>query len=74
MHGYYGMRHTTVYRPAYTVTDTIVSLETKLFAADTEKMSWAGNTESFNPSSAPSVIGELAKIVITDMKKSGIVK
>ena len=74
MYGYYGMRHSAVYRPGYTVTDTVVRLDTKLFAASSEKMIWAGKTESFNPSSAQSVISELAKLVITDMKKSGMVK
>jgi hypothetical protein len=37
-------------------------------------MIWAGKTESFNPSSSQSVVSELEKLVITDMKKSGIVK
>lgn len=74
MYGYYGMRHTTVYTPGYTVTDSIVRLDIKVFAVADEKMIWAGKTESFNPSSAQTVISELAKLVITDMKKSGIVK
>jgi hypothetical protein len=74
MYGYYGMRHTAVYSPGYTVTDTIVRLDTKLFAVSSEKMIWAGKTESFNPSSSQSVISELEKLVITDMKKSGLIK
>jgi len=74
MYGYYGMRHTAVYNPGYTVTDTVVRLDTKVFAVSSEKMIWAGKTESFNPSSSQSVVSELEKLVITDMKKSGIVK
>mgnify|MGYP001813985279 CR=1 FL=1 len=74
MYGYYGMRHTAVYSPGYTVTDTIVRLDTKLFAVSSEKMIWAGKTESFNPSSSQAVISELEKLVITDMKKSGLSK
>jgi hypothetical protein len=74
MYGYYGMRHTAVYSPGYTVTDTIVRLDTKLFAVSSEKMIWAGKTESFNPSSSQAVISELEKLVITDMKKSGLIK
>ena len=74
MYGYYGMSHTTVYTPGYTVTDTIVRLDTKLFAVSTEKMIWAGKTESFNPSSAQTVINELATVVTSDMKKSGMIK
>ena len=74
MYSYYGMGYSTVYRPGYTVTDKIVRLDIKLFDVKTEKMVWAGKSESFNPSSAQSVIKELAKLVIDDMKKSGIVK
>ncbi len=73
MYGYYGMSHTAVYRPGYTVTDTVVRLDTKLFAVSSEKMIWAGKTESFNPSSAQTVVSELAKLLINDMKKSGMV-
>jgi len=74
MFGYYGASHSAVYRPGYTVTDTVVRLDTKLFSAATEKMIWAGKTESFNPKSAQIITNELAKLLITDMKKSGMVK
>jgi len=74
MYGYYGMSHRAVYTPGYTVTDTVVRLDTKLFAVSTEKMIWAGKTESFNPSSAQTVISELATVVTSDMKKSGMIK
>ncbi|MFW2440797.1 MAG: hypothetical protein ACN4GR_15685 [Arenicellales bacterium] len=74
MYGYYGMRHAAVYSPGYTVTDTVVRLDTKLFAVSSEKMIWAGKTESFNPSSSQSVVSELEKLVISEMKKSGMVK
>ena len=74
MYSYYGMRHTTVYNPGYTVTDTVVRMDTKLFAVSTEKMIWAGKTESFNASSSAAIVSELEKLVISDMKKSGVVK
>ncbi len=74
MYGYYGASHAAVYRPGYTVTDTVVRLDTKLFSAATKKMIWAGKTESFNPASAQIIVSELAKLLMTDMKKSGMVK
>ncbi len=74
MYGYYGASHAAVYRPGYTVTDTVVRLDTKLFNAATEKMIWAGKTESFNPKSSQIVASELAKLLMADMKKSGMVK
>ena len=75
--GYYGYYHSSyaaVYQPGYERVDTIVRLETRVFTAQDEKLVWAGYTESFNPSSAEKVIRELAEIVVTDMKKSGLVK
>jgi hypothetical protein len=74
MYGYYGMGHTAVYRPGYTVTDKVVRLDIKLFDTASEKLIWAGKSESFNPSSSQAIINELAKLVIDDMKKSGILK
>lgn len=74
MYSYYGMSHAAVYRPGYTVIDTVVRLDIKLFDVSTEKMIWAGKTESFNASSPKTIVSELEKLVIGDMKKSGIVK
>ncbi len=74
MYGYYGASYSAVYRPGYTVTDTVVRLDIKLFNAASEKMVWAGKTESFNPTSPKSVISGLANVLIKDMKKSGVVK
>jgi hypothetical protein len=67
---YYGMSYRSVYRPGYTTVDTVVRLETTVFATDTEKMVWAGATESFNPSSAQKVITENADLIIASMKKA----
>jgi hypothetical protein len=74
MYGYYGMSHQAVYRPGYTTIDTVVHLETRVFAASSEEMVWAGNTKSFNPESAQKVVGEVASLVIGDMQKSGLLK
>lgn len=73
-YGYYRTSYQTIYQPAYNVTDTIVSLETRLYAAATEKMVWAGTTESFNPDSLDEIIQETADVIISDMKKHGLVK
>lgn len=75
--GYYGYYHSSymaVYQPGYERIDTVVRLETRVFTAQDERLVWAGNTESFNPSSSEKVIRELAEIVVSDMKKSGLVR
>ena len=69
---YYGMSYQTVYRPGYTTVDTIVELETTVFATDTEQMVWAGATESFNPGSAQKVVTENADLIIASMEKAGL--
>jgi len=76
-HGYYGYyrsSYRTVYQPAYTVTDTIVRLETRVYAAETEKMVWAGITESMNPDSIDEIIKETAGVIGSDMREHGLIR
>lgn len=72
--GYYGSTYEAVYRPGYTTTDTIVQLETRVFSVKDSKLIWAGKTKSVNASSAENIIKDLAKLVIKDMKNSGLIK
>jgi hypothetical protein len=75
--GYYGGYYNsfnTIYSPGYTTVDTVVHLETRVYAVETEDLVWAGNTESMNASSADSIISETASIIVNDMKKSGLIK
>ena len=69
---YYGMSSRYVSTPGYYTTDTIVELETVVFATSTGKMVWAGSTESTNPSSAESVIKKNADIIVKEMEKAGL--
>ena len=76
-HGYYGYYRSSyqaVYQPAYTVTDTIVRLETRLYAAATEEMVWGGITESLNPDSIDEIIKETADVIGSDMREHGLIK
>lgn len=72
--GYYGSRYDTVYRPGYTITDTIVQLETRVFSAADEKLIWAGKSKSINVSSGDKLVKELVELVAEDMKNSGLIK
>ena len=71
-YGYYGRAYDTIYQPGYTTEDTIVKLETTVFDVKTEKMVWAGGTRSFNPSSAEKVVTENADLILSSMKKAGL--
>jgi len=73
-YGYYRSSYQAVYQPGYTVTDTIVSLEIRLYAAATEKMVWAGTTESLNPGSIDKIIKETADVIGSDMREHGLIK
>jgi len=74
MYGYYGMSHSYIYNQGYTVTDTILRVDTKVFNVETEKMIWSGKTKSINPESAKEVIHEYEKLVVRDMERHGIIK
>jgi hypothetical protein len=71
---YYLTSYQAVYSPGYTTVDTVVHLETRVFALSTGDLVWAGNTESVNAGSADKIISETANLIVTDMKKSGLLK
>jgi hypothetical protein len=71
---YYGAAYQRVYSPGYTVVDTVVSLETRVYSVKAEKLVWAGNTKSVNSASSETIAQELVKIVTDDMRKSGLIK
>lgn len=75
--GYYGFYMQTmmpIYTPGYTRSNKVVQLETRVFSVKDRNMVWAGITESFNPSSSGEIIRELADVVVSDMKKSGLIQ
>lgn len=74
MHSYYGASYSTIYNPGFTVSDTLLRVDTKLFSAATEKAIWTGKTESFNPESASEVINELETLLVREMRASGAIK
>jgi hypothetical protein len=74
MYGYYNTSHSIIFNQGYTVTNTILRIDVKLFDVATEKVIWAGKTESDNPTSAEQVIKEFEKLVIRDMQSSGVIK
>lgn len=67
---YYDRSYQDMY--GYTVTNTIVTLETTVFSTSTEELIWAGTTESFNPSSAKTVINNNISLIVKTMKKDGL--
>ena len=75
--GYYNSYHAGVhasYRPGYTQTTTKIRIGSDVFLADNEKLIWAAETESFNPSTYQSVIDKIADITLSSLRKNGFVK
>ena len=70
-YGYFGAAYDTIYTPGYITVDTIVKLETTVYDSETEKMVWAGGTQSINPSSVKKVVTENADLILASLKKSG---
>ena len=73
-YGYYRSSYRAVYQPAYNITDTIIRLETQVYAAKTEAMVWSGITESLNPDSIDRIIKETADVIRSDMHKHGLIR
>ena len=73
-YGYYFQSMQPIYSPGYERTTKVVRLQTRVFSVKTGKMVWGGATESFNPSSAGEIVAKLASLVVSDMKKAGLIK
>ncbi len=65
------------YRPtysAYTTADTLVHLETNLYAVDGEKLIWSGKTETFNPADVDAYLIDITKTVLDAIGKTGFIQ
>jgi hypothetical protein len=71
--GYYGYAWGGVYSPSYIQTDTIVSVETLAYDLTQDKLIWAGQSQTTNPSKVGPFIKELAAKVAAEMKKEGLI-
>ena len=71
-YGYYG-HFAPIYQPGYVTEDTIVHLETNMYAVTGEKLVWSGKTETFNPSNTNSLINDLAKTIVGQLSKANLI-
>jgi hypothetical protein len=71
--GYYGYGWGAVYDPGYLRTDTIVTVETLVYSLKQDKLVWAGQSETTNPSKVGPFIKELVTKAATEMKKQGLI-
>jgi hypothetical protein len=71
--GYWGYGWGAAYSPGYMTTDQIVTVETLVFSVSQNKLVWAGQSKTTNPSNVDAFVGELVSVVGGQLRKDGIV-
>jgi hypothetical protein len=71
--GFYGWGWGAAYSPGYLQTDTIVHVETLVYNLKTDKLIWAGESQTMNPSKAEGMIKELMDEAANEMRKDGLI-
>lgn len=69
LHTYYGHVYHTLYEPAYMMERTIVSLETTLYDASSDRLIWTLATESFDPRTTRDLVEPLTRLIVERLKK-----
>jgi hypothetical protein len=69
---YWGYGWGSVYSPGYLQTDTLVSVETLLYALKDDKLIWASTSRTENPSDLAGLINEVAYATANAMVKEGL--
>jgi hypothetical protein len=73
LHIYYGHAYYTLYEPGYLVERSIVSLETTLYDASTNRLVWILSTENFDPQNTKELVQPLARLIIERLKKERLI-
>ncbi len=60
--GYWGYGWTTVYEPGYLRNDRVVRIQTNIYSVPDDKLVWASESETFNPSSLRGAVAEVVKV------------
>lgn len=60
--GYWGYGWRSVYEPGYYRSDRVVTIATNVYSVDADKLVWASQSETFNPSSLRQAIGEVVRV------------
>ena len=71
-YGYYGYGG-YVGTPGYVVTDTIATVETRIYSVAQDKLLWSATTETYNPSNVRDDIRDIAKAIGEELRKQKLV-
>jgi hypothetical protein len=72
--GYWGYGWGGIYDPGYLRTDTVIHVEILVYSLEQNKLVWAGQSKTTNPSSVDAFVKDLVAKVAAEMKKSGLVQ
>jgi hypothetical protein len=72
--GYYGYYWPRVYEPGYTVSQQIVTIESKIFSVTDEKLLWSGISRTPQPESVKALVDDLARAAVDQLEEEGLLK
>jgi hypothetical protein len=72
-YGYYGYGG-YVGTPGYFVTDTIATVETRIYSVKEDKLLWSATTETYNPSNVRDNVRDIAKAIGAELRKEKLIE
>ena len=69
LHTYYGHAYHSLYEPGFVMERTIVSLETTLYDASSDRLIWTLATESFDPRTTRDLVEPLTRLIVERLQK-----
>jgi len=73
-YGYYSTAYNVVYTPGYAIDESIVTLETNVYDAHTEKLVWAAVSETFDPKSTDEVVQSFSYEILRALDRAKLIK
>jgi hypothetical protein len=71
--GYYGYGWGAPYGGTEVRTDTLITVETLVYSLKQNKLVWAGQSQTTNPSKVDGFVQEIAAAAAVEMKKAGLI-
>ena len=73
MWGYWGYGWGAVYDPGYMVTDSVVTLESNVYALEKDELIWSSRSETISPTSIDDLMNSVMASTLKEMKKQKVV-
>lgn len=71
--GFYRDPYSPMTRPGYTLTDTLVRVETSIYSVREDRMLWVATTESVNPRSVNDLVDDVAAAVRRELDRAHLI-